>query len=152
MPPPRKALRPSPRATALGTLAIALSLLISACAASGPERERGDVATWVLTDPASVDGDTQALEIEVTRLGCASGVTGEVLEPSVEYDDDRIVITVDVAPFGDQAADCQGNDAVPVTVTLDEPIGARELVDGACLEGEAVSTAFCEEPARWPLP
>ena len=36
-------------------------------------------------------------------------------------------------------------------VELDEPIGTREIVDGACLSGEAETTSFCveEDPIRW---
>jgi hypothetical protein len=139
----------SSRAIALCVAAMSVSLL-AGCAADDSGRERGDAATWELLHSAQVDGDAHALEIGVTRLGCASGVTGEVLAPWVVYEKDRIVITVDAAPRGDEPADCQGNDAVPVSVQLDEPIGARELVDGACLEGEAVGTVFCDEPVRWP--
>lgn len=120
-------------------------LLLSA-ACSG--EERGDPATWELRDPGAVSAESRSLDIGVQRLGCSSGVTGEVLEPRVSYKRDRIVIQVDVAPFRG-AANCPGNDSVPVTVVLSEPVGERDLVDGACLSGDAVSTAPCWEPVRW---
>ena len=39
---------------------------------------------------------------------------------------------------------------MPITVQLAEPIGERLLVDAACLRGDAVSTAFCDDSGiRW---
>lgn len=120
-------------------------LLVAGCAGE----EHGDPATWELRDPGTVTAESQSLDVGVQRLGCSSGVTGEVLEPQVSYQSDRIVVQVDVVPFRG-AANCPGNDSVPVTVVLDEPVGDRDLVDGACLSGDAVSTALCEQPVRWP--
>ena len=124
--------------------------LLGACGSSpGPGGDAsGDTATWELI--GDVTADSRTLEIGVTRLGCAGGVTGEVLVPEVTYEEDRIVVEVDVAPIGDGAQDCQGNDVVPVTVALDDTVGQRQLVDGACLEGEAATTSFCESEVRWP--
>lgn len=105
---------------------------------------------WRLRDADAVNSDATQLEIEVTRLGCASGVTGELLPARVSEEGERVVVQVDAVPLGDEGADCQGNDWVGVTVDLDEPVGDRELVDGACLEGEAADTSFCETAVRWP--
>jgi hypothetical protein len=80
----------------------------------------------------------------VTRLDCNGGVTGEVLEPTVEVDNAEIVVTftVKAAPGGD----CPTNDQVPFVVDVGQPIGARRLLDGACRPtGEAASTSFCED-------
>jgi hypothetical protein len=134
---------------AVATLACAAALVGCAQLGGGTGSNGGDAATWIVMDPAAVSEDTTELDIGVTRLGCASGVTGEVLEPVVAYEPDQIVITVDVARFTAGAADCQGNDVVVVTVQLDEPIGQRPLVDGACLEGEAADTSFCVSDTRW---
>lgn len=147
---------------------LAVALAASGCTASSPPsgggpgasasppsavRETGDTATWQVAAADTVDVETTALTLEVTRLGCSGGVTGDLLAPWIVYEDDRIVIQVDAAPLGDDAYDCQGNDAVPVEVELEEPIGDRELVDGACLEGEATATAACADGAvRWPVP
>ena len=47
--------------------------------------------------------------------------------------------------------DEQGNVPESAVVDLARPLGDRSLVDGACLSGEAVSTATCVEGAqRWP--
>lgn len=120
------------------------ALLLGACG-SGIE---GDPATWELL--GDVSAESRTLDIGVTRLGCAGGVTGDVHEPQVSYEEDRIVVEVDVAPLGDDAYDCQGNDVVPMTVELDEAVGERSLVDGACLDGEAGTTALCTTEVRWP--
>lgn len=121
---------------------------------SGPDPKLpvGDVASWSLSlDHQLLDPATSLLVLDVTRLGCSGGVTGSVLDPVVVYEDDRVLIRTDVEPVGG-ANDCQGNDAVSVEVALDESLGMRELVDGACLEGEAVGTAACQSAVRWVPP
>lgn len=125
-------------------------LVLAACGTGtdvGTETD-DDPATWELRQ--DVTESNRSLDIGVTRLGCAGGVTGEVLQPRVTYEAERIIIEIDVAPIGDGAQDCQGNDVVPVTVTLDEPVGERSLVDGACLGGEAATTSSCASEVRWP--
>lgn len=113
----------------------------------------GDVATWVLLDPEDVSEDSETLRLGVTRLGWSGGDTGVVLEPAVTLEQDRIVIRTEVEPLPAGGYDCPGNDVVPVLVHLGEPIGPRELVDAACLDGEAVGTAAClDGPVRWPAP
>ena len=147
------------RTVSLAAATLVLSLTAAGCGSvdtpadgtprgEGPETEpapaqQGDVATWILEDDALVHPATEMFMAGVTRLGCASGVTGEVLEPQVVYGPDRVLVRTDVAPFGPGAADCPGNDTVLVEVYLDEPLGLRELVDAACLDGEAVRTAAC---------
>ncbi|UFU08261.1 hypothetical protein [Ruania halotolerans] len=128
-------------------------LVLSGCAgtstAAGGGSSSGDAAVWELTDPGAVDPPDRVLTIGVIRLDCASGFTGEPLPAQVAYEDDRVVVTVDVEPLELDAANCQGNPAVPMTVVLDEALGERELVDGACLEGDAVGTSFCSDAVRW---
>lgn len=125
-------------------------LLLAACGSETGvgSGSRGDPATWELRQ--DVTATSRSLDIGVTRLDCASGVTGEVLDPRVTYETERIVVEVDVAPIGDGAQDCQGNDVVPVTLELEEEVGERQLVDGACLDGEAATTSSCESEVRWP--
>lgn len=152
-------------------LAVALTLLVLAtgCAVedaesgstspspqggdTSPPPQLGDTATWELLEPAAVNPTSQWLQVGVTRLGCSGGETGEVLEPQVSYEDERIVIRTDVEKLPDGNYHCQGNDVVPVEVHLDQAIGGRDLVDAACLEGDAVGTAGCAESAvRWTSP
>lgn len=111
-----------------------------------------DVATWELLEPDTVNPTSQHLLIGVTRLGCAGGETGEVLEPRVAYEDDRVVIRTDVAQLPPGGYSCPGNDTVPVEIELDESLGGRDLVDAACLEGPAVGTAACPSAPRWSSP
>ncbi len=114
----------------------------------GPDA--GATGTWELLDPDQVGTTSTELTIGVTRLECASGVTGEVLEPVISYGEAEIVIRADVAPLSGNMHTCQGNDVVPVVVELAEPVGDRDLVDAACLAGEAVTTSFCAGgPVRW---
>lgn len=110
---------------------------------------QGDPAVWEPSDRWSVDVTSESVEIGVSRVGCASGTTGEVLAPVVSYEPGRVVIEVDVAADrSDGAQSCPRNDVVPVVVDLAEPVGDRDLVDGACLDGEAASTTLCDEPVR----
>lgn len=129
----------------------AVLVMLAGCS-SGPGASdaptRGDTATWELR--GDVSADSRTLEIGVTRLGCADGVTGAVLEPQVTYEEDRVVIEVDVEALDDGAYTCPSNDVVPVLVELDEQVGDRSLVDGACLDGDAVTTSFCVDQSRWP--
>lgn len=148
---------------------VGVGLVLSACAVEspgtnrgsqesvvsrgGPDQEQpgGDVASWLLSEDQLLDPTTSFLVLDVTRLGCSGGVTGSVLDPVVVYEPDRVVIRTDVEPVGG-ANDCQGNDAVAVEIALDESLGMRELVDAACLHGEAVGTAACPGAVRWAPP
>lgn len=129
---------PEPRATA-----------IVESPSAAPETS-GASATWELVDPDSITPETTSLDVEVTRIECASGVTGDLLAPVVSYDEDRVTIRIDAAPRGMGAANCQGNDAVPVTVELAEPLGERVLIDGGCARADAQQTVYCTTSERGP--
>jgi hypothetical protein len=139
-------------AVALGFAAV---VVVSSCGAppgseGSPAASEGSTGVWELLDAAEVGPDSTALRLGVTRLECASGETGTVLEPDVQFERGRIVIRTDVEPLTGGAYECQGNNTVPVDVELSEPVGNRDLVDAACLGGEAVTTAFCADgPVRW---
>ena len=114
--------------------------------------DRDTEASWRVDEadpPSAVSSSFVAL---VQRVGCNSGITGELDEPTIEVDADQIVITfvtLDPPPAG--GADCQGNQDVRATVEIGEEIGNRLLVDGLCLSGsQAASTSHCEfGPVRW---
>jgi hypothetical protein len=135
-------------------LAIAAARLAGCAAAEPPGNAAApSIGIWELSDIDAVDAASERLDVEVTRLECSGGVTGEVLEPVVTLEADRILIRTDVAPLPDGAYTCQGNDRVPVTIELGEPIGDRELVDAACLDEAAASTGFCQDDGvRWTPP
>lgn len=110
----------------------------------------GETAVW------SIDSDRQPSRVSdsftamVSRLGCSGGETGEVTGPTITAEEARIVVEFTVEPLTGDFYSCQGNDEVPYLVELNEPIGDRQLVDGACLSGEAASTSFCADGAvRW---
>ncbi len=140
--------------------AIAVAILLAGCQQTGPENgkgadqpdavQTGETATWRISKPTNLGRDSTNIEVVVTRLGCSSGVTGETLAPVVTYKSEQITIRIDVEPFGGDAADCQWNDAVPVIVQLDQPLGERTLIDGGCLRIDAANTAVCESDLRWP--
>ncbi len=130
-------------------LLVGLAAAASACTtapalqAEPAARQQGSAATWTLADPGGIDAESTTLELVVTRLECSGGKTGDLLDPWVVYEEERVIVQVDAVPLTGDAYDCQGNDAVNVTVQLDEPLGTRPLVDGACLEEPAMSTVFC---------
>lgn len=118
------------------------ALVLTGCASGAAE-----TGTWELRSTPSPKSTEVALV--VSRLECAGGVTGEVLSPVVRIEDERVVIETPVADNGSDDGECPGNDAVPVTVRLAEPLGDRALVDGACLDGEAAGLTMCDQPERW---
>ena len=103
----------------------------------------GDVATWQVWAAPEPTAEGATLHLGVTRPGCANGVTGEVLEPTVVVDETRVVITTTVEQFSGDAT-CPGNDVVPLDVELGPDALGKDLVDAACLDdGEAVGTEAC---------
>lgn len=130
--------------------AVALLAFAAGCAAStdgGPAAApaaNSAIAVWTLAPDQDVDADTTEFTALVSRLGCNSGVTGEVNAPDVQLADDRIVLTFTVTPGEPAGGDCQGNNEVPYDIALSEPLGNRQLVDGQCLDSEASQTSFCD--------
>ena len=103
-------------------------------------------ASWTLAPGQEVGPMSEQLQVLVTRVGCNSGVTGEVEEPEVEVESDRVIVTFVVTPGEPESADCQGNPEVPFLLTLPEPLGSRALADGQCLSSDDVAgTAFCAD-------
>lgn len=98
---------------------------------ASPAAPDSSTAVWELATGAAIDSGATTFDVLVMRTECNSGVTGTVNPPLVEFRTEEIVITFTVSPGTPAAADCQGNDQVEYTVTLDEPVGDRRLVDGA---------------------
>lgn len=119
-----------------------------------PAGADGDTAVWDVDAADPPTPSATSITAMVSRLGCSGGETGEVLAPVVSADAERVVLTFSVEPLPDDVDyTCPGNPAVPYVVELDEPLGDRELVDGACLSGDAASTSHCSDGAvRWPAP
>ncbi|WP_153011685.1 DUF6174 domain-containing protein [Serinicoccus chungangensis] len=112
-----------------------------------------DAATWQVIAAPEPTPRGATVHLGVTRLGCANGVTGEVLEPTVLVEEERVVISTPVEHFPG-GADCPTNDVEYLDVELPADALGKDLVDAACLNGgEAATTAACSlGPARWHLP
>lgn len=134
---------PAPRATGDETVATSTS-------STKATQATGDVAVWSLSTDADVTGSSESFTALVDRLDCNGGVTGEVLEPSIEVDEVTIVVTFTVESVTPGTQTCPSNDTVAFLVNVGQPIGQRVLVDGACLTDRARTTSFCTEGGtRW---
>lgn len=129
------------------SMRLVCSLVVAAVAISsgcGALPGSSAAAVWTVAPGERIDAGATEFTVLVNRLGCNSGVTGEVQEPDVRLGDDEVVLTFTVTPGEPSAATCQGNNRVRYDVTLPEPVGNRRLVDGQCgPEGEARGTTFC---------
>lgn len=142
---------------------LALAIPLASCGGEGAPGPHGpsrsltleevidvSLATWELTNPGEIDNGDSTVEISVSRLGCASGETGEISDVDIDRRDDSIDIRASVEPLYGSAYDCQGNKAVETEVDLGGRIGERELIDAACEHSRAGTTAFCDTAVRWP--
>lgn len=146
----------APRRNRAGLFAGALiaTLVLASCGAADgsganqQEKPFGTQATWAVADPAVVKPSDRAVHIQVERVDCASGKTGKIVGADVDYQDEQIAIAVNLEPI-EGAQTCQGNEQVPYTVELNEPIGQRKLVDAACAAKPASGTVRCGDAMRW---
>ena len=91
--------------------------------------------------------DTDKLTVQVQHDACDSGrgPEGRVTEPEITYGDDAVVVTFFVEPRdeeGDQT--CESHPPATVDLTLDEPLGGRDLLDGTTYPAREPS----DEPPR----
>ena len=95
--------------------------------------EDANPSTWVL-EPAGKRPAPEATEFvaRVTETTCASGQSsrGRVQPPIIVYTAAEVVVTFPIEPLPGDGQDCQGNPSTAGTVTLDEPLGDRTLLDG----------------------
>lgn len=104
----------------------------------------GEAAVWFLRPDQNLQASSTRFVALVSRLGCNSGVTGQVLAPDVRLGPAEVVVTFFVAPRQKAAGTCQANNEVPYEVDLGEPLRGRKLVDGQCLPGgQAVTSSSC---------
>lgn len=107
------------------------------------------IAIWELAPGQSLNERTRSITTVVTRLGCNSGVTGTVNEPTIVFTPTDAIIAFTVSPGPPDIAACQGNDHVAYEIALPEPLGDRSLIDGACEDSDASRTVFCETDERY---
>ncbi len=104
----------------------------------------GTAATWTITPDHLPAATSTSFTAYVTRLGCSGGVTGTVFEPTIATAGEALVVTFTVEAI--HSGRCPNNEPVPYTVELNEPLGTRTLVDGACNPGGAATgTSSCTE-------
>ena len=128
--------------------AVSIAAVVLALAGCGVLPGATSPAVWELAPDQVVDAETTTLSVLVTRVACNSGVTGTVNDPSIDRTDGELVITFTVSPGDPPAANCPSNDLVEYVIELDEPVGDRALVDGACRTTEAAEATFCESDRR----
>lgn len=119
----------------------------------GPKSPAGAPAIWMVDPTQALDSSSTAFVALVTPLDCMGADLPVVNEPSIEYTSSRITVTVTVAPPSESGSIlCIGRQPVPLRVELSEPLGGRELFDGACSPGRPTAReAPCEfvDPVRW---
>ena len=118
---------------------------------TNPAQAGADAAVWSASPEAAPSTTAESFIAQVTRLGCNDGITGQLNAPDVQLSQTRIVVTFTVERAPDGGHTCPGNAQVRYTVNIGEPIGNRQLIDGACVsEGEAKTTSFCTDAGvRW---
>ncbi|MCW2751710.1 MAG: hypothetical protein JWR83_2820 [Aeromicrobium sp.] len=124
---------------------LAAAALASATTSCGLFSDDTAAATWTIAAHQDLNAQSTQFTVLVSRLGCNNGETGEVVEPDVTFEEDRVILTFEVTPGEPSSATCPSNNTVPYDVALREPLGDRALVDGECLKGEAKTTAFCTD-------
>lgn len=86
----------------------------------------------VATDPDQpLDPSATELRLQINEQACANGQAplGREIVPLITETDESVTIIVLVAAV-EGGASCPGNPWHPITVTLDSPLGARQLLDG----------------------
>ena len=89
-------------------------------------------APWEPAANADLSAESTAIDVLVNEVGCASGkpADGRIATPEITYTENAVVVTIRVVPrSGPQT--CPSNPDTPYTLELDEPLGERQLLDGA---------------------
>lgn len=94
----------------------------------------GNEAQWMLAEEADLAPESTQIALLVREVECASGQSAEGrIGVAVDYREDEIVLTAYVRPLdGDQR--CPSNPPTPFLLELAEPLGRRDLVNGATTE------------------
>jgi hypothetical protein len=99
------------------------------------------------TDPDQpLDPTGTELPVLINEQNCANGEApiGREIVPVVTETDQSVTIIVLVAPVeGD--ADCPGNPWHPITITLESPLGSRQLLDGHRYPPQPIGPANLDE-------
>jgi hypothetical protein len=144
--------KPATRSLRMLSLLSLLAVGISCSENPPPESEFPwqTVAVWHLGINQELSPASTAFEAVVNGLSCNGGAPHIVLEPTIVKSESEIAISFTVEPPSPGFHTCQGGLGSGYPVDLGEPIGNRRLIDPACVEGEAATTAFCNDgPVQW---
>lgn len=136
------------RANSLFAVMVATLLLATSGCTIVEALDNRAPAWWELAPSPTLDSNATTLSVLVSRRGCNDGVTGTVNDPEMTFTDTDIVITFTVSPGEPSSATCPGNDQVDHEISLPEPVGGRQLRDGACASEDARGTIFCDTDVR----
>ncbi len=97
-----------------------------------PTVEDAVPASWAPSAGAHLSAGSTAIALDVIERACASATPadGRIVVRGLSYRQDAVVVTLGVIPLPG-ANDCPGNPVTPFTLELDEPLGDRQLLDGA---------------------
>jgi hypothetical protein len=89
--------------------------------------------SWIV-DPAAAPISAEATSVPIvvrdTRCNSGRNPEGRLLPPTITYSDESIGITVLAMPLQEGVVQaCLGGPSAEVTITLDQPLGDRTLVD-----------------------
>ena len=98
-------------------------------------RDRIRASSWRLDPTCELRADDTVLRILVTEQTYAGGkrADGRVLDPDLYEDERELILTMFVTPL-EGFLMRSPNPETPVRVTLSQPVGGRELIDGAVYE------------------
>ncbi len=115
---------------------------------NGGEADAGEPAVWTINEEDPPTKDSQTLRARVSSLQC--GPNTEILEPTLAFHEDEIVVTFTVASLPPGNYTCVGQGVVEHVVDLGEPIGNRDLIDGTCRNPGGFGGSYCVDGAtRW---
>jgi hypothetical protein len=105
---------------------------------------RGLGSVQIFTDPARPPrpGD-RTLRVLVSELACAGGreMGSRLRGPEVAESSGLVTLAFAVVALPEGDGSCPDNPLTPVSIELDEPLGARSIVDGMFLPPRALSPA-----------
>ncbi|MGI8999064.1 MAG: hypothetical protein ACR2GO_05090 [Candidatus Limnocylindria bacterium] len=102
------------------------------------------MASFRVAPGVALDPEMTEIGVLVTEQACNSGedAQGRILEPEIIGGADSVTVVFAVRPRGG-GQDCQSNPETPFLLTLDEPLGDRQLLDGS--EDPARDATTCPE-------
>lgn len=92
------------------------------------------LATWVLDPAMPAPGpETTQVTALVTERACtgATPMAGRLQPPRIATSDETVIVVFTAVPLEGDMFTCPGNPSMRVTFELPEPLGDRQLLDGA---------------------